>query len=94
MLNRIFVYYTSFGDPLNQTHLRSNKFIKFLKEAGLLPGNDDLTSSRAMALRNSMSRDKFTQNQFYVAVSNMTITKVQADLMFKKATGIGNPQVQ
>lgn len=36
LLVRIFTYYCSFGEPLNTNKMRSAKFIKFLKDAGLL----------------------------------------------------------
>ena len=36
LLVRIFTYYCSFGEPLNTNKMRSSKFIKFLKDAGLL----------------------------------------------------------
>jgi hypothetical protein len=35
-LERIFVYYCSFGEPLNTNKLRGTKFIKLLKDAFLL----------------------------------------------------------
>ena len=35
-LQRIFVYYCSFGEPLNTNKLRSTKFIKLLKDAKML----------------------------------------------------------
>ena len=35
-LLRIFQYYCSFGEPMNNTRLKSMKFVKMLKECGLL----------------------------------------------------------
>ena len=35
-LLRIFQYYCSFGEPMNTNKLKSSKFQKLLKEAGLL----------------------------------------------------------
>jgi len=35
-LMRIFVYYCSFGEPLNSNSLKSTKFIKLLRDAKLL----------------------------------------------------------
>ena len=35
-LTRTFVYYCSYGEPLNTDRLRSSKFVKFLKDAKLL----------------------------------------------------------
>ena len=36
MILKVFQFYSSFGEPLNSTRLHSFKFIKLLKEAGLL----------------------------------------------------------
>ena len=36
IVERIFAYYCSFGDPMNSQGLKSSKFIKFLRESGLL----------------------------------------------------------
>jgi hypothetical protein len=35
-INRIFTYYCSFGEPMNTDKLKSAKFIKVLKDAGLI----------------------------------------------------------
>lgn len=35
-LLRVFQYYCSFGEPLNNNKLKSSKFLKFLKEGELL----------------------------------------------------------
>lgn len=35
-LTRIFQYYCSFGEPMNNTRLKSAKFIRMLKECGLI----------------------------------------------------------
>ena len=35
-LTRTFVYYCSFGEPLNTSKLRASRFVKFLKDAKLL----------------------------------------------------------
>jgi hypothetical protein len=35
-LNSIYKFYCSFGDPLNTTYMKTNKFSKFLKEAKLI----------------------------------------------------------
>jgi len=35
-LIRVFQYYCSFGEPLNTIKLKSAKFLKFLKEIGVL----------------------------------------------------------
>ena len=35
-LMRIFVYYCSFGEPLNSNSLKSTKFIKLLRDSKLL----------------------------------------------------------
>ena len=74
MLTRIFTYYASFGEPMNADSLRSAKFIKLLKDAGLLTepnGNYSASKSR-----------------FKVQLDPFGLTKVQADLMFKRYTGL------
>ena len=35
VISRIFIYYCSFGDPMNSHRLKSSKFIKFLRDSGL-----------------------------------------------------------
>ena len=41
LLKRIYVYYCSFGDPLNNEWMKSVKFIKLLKDAGILSNKDE-----------------------------------------------------
>jgi hypothetical protein len=36
VVERIFTFYCSFGDPMNSAWLKSSKFIKFLRDCGLL----------------------------------------------------------
>lgn len=36
VIERIFSFYCSFGDPMNSQWLKSSKFIKFLRDSGLL----------------------------------------------------------
>jgi len=36
ILEHVFTYYCSFGDPMNAQRLKSSKFIKFLRDSGLL----------------------------------------------------------
>jgi hypothetical protein len=36
LLKRLFDFYSGFGQPLNTTHIKSNLWIKFLKQAGLV----------------------------------------------------------
>ena len=38
---RVFTYYCSYGEPLNTNHMKSTKFIKFLKDARLLQSGPD-----------------------------------------------------
>ena len=38
-LQKIFQFYCSYGDPLNKTKMKSIKFVKLLKESGLLQVN-------------------------------------------------------
>lgn len=33
---RVFQYYCSYGEPMNTNKLKSSKFLKLLKESGLL----------------------------------------------------------
>jgi hypothetical protein len=39
-LSMIFKYYCSFGEPMNTSNMKSNKFAKFLKEAKLIKQNE------------------------------------------------------
>lgn len=77
-LQRIFVYYCSFGEPLNTNTLRSTKFIKLLRDARLLP-SIETKSSNSDRPRSNMSLSKPNEPM---------ITMVQADLLFKKHTGL------
>ena len=86
MIQRLFQYYCSLGDPMNHSHMRSNKFIKFLKEAGLMAG-EDLSTSQSLSVRQMKTRVT-RQEEFFVPTSPMTVSKTRADIMFKKATGI------
>lgn len=36
IVERIFSYYCSFGDPMNSQWLKSSKFVKFLRDCGLI----------------------------------------------------------
>ena len=36
VLQRVFTYYCSFGEPMNSTNLKSSKFIKLLKDSGIM----------------------------------------------------------
>lgn len=38
-LQRVFQYYCTFGEPMNNNKLKSIKFMKMLKEAGILTVN-------------------------------------------------------
>ena len=37
-LNAIFQYYCAYGEPLNTTQLKSSKWMKMLKDVGLIGG--------------------------------------------------------
>ena len=39
-LKEIFIFYASYGDRLNTTHLKSNKFHKMLQDAKVLSGTE------------------------------------------------------
>lgn len=79
-LQRIFVYYCSFGEPLNTNTLRSTKFIKLLRDARLLPSIES-KSGNSDRPRSNMSLCKPNEPK-------PMITMVQADLLFKKHTGL------
>ena len=36
----VFAYYCSYGEPLNCNSMRSQKFIKFLRDASLVPEDE------------------------------------------------------
>ena len=44
-LKEIFIFYASFGDRLNTTHLKSHKFHKMLQDARFLIGSDQPLSA-------------------------------------------------
>ena len=82
VVERIFAYYCSFGDPMNSNGLKSSKFIKFLRESGLLKQGVLQNHKINKAGDNNPNR----KNQF------KQLTSVQADLIFKKLTGLEKPR--
>ena len=63
--------------------MRSAKFIKFLKDCRLLEGNLPKSEAKPRArLASAQSRSLLNEKQ------DTTITKVQADLLFKRHTGL------
>ena len=88
-LIRVFIYYCSFGEPLNTNTMRSAKFIKFLKDAGLLKEDEipGVKKRRDSATRKLQKRAGSAMNTNREVREN-GISKVQADLLFKKHTGL------
>jgi len=36
LISRVFSYYCSYGEPMNNSQMKGGKFVKFLKDAGLI----------------------------------------------------------
>jgi hypothetical protein len=83
-LQRIFVYYCSFGEPLNTNSLRSTKFIKLLRDANLVQGGEEVNKSKTNTSKTRARSNMSNQRK----PDTLTITMVQADLLFKKHTGL------
>ena len=84
-LTRIFQYYCSFGEPMNNTRLKSAKFIRMLKECGLLT---------VCILQNApvyivQSRVKGADNSFRGQEEGASegLSQTDADLIFVILTG-------
>jgi hypothetical protein len=78
-LNAIFKYYCSFGDPLNTTQMKINKFSKFLREAGLIKSNSSNNS-----LLNSSSLLNVSVSQIF----GIKLTDI--DVIFFKLSAVSN----
>lgn len=78
MILKVFQYYSSFGEPLNSTRLHSFKFIKLLKEAGLLQVNNNTVIPEGGF--------KILQGLPYVP-ENPSITVADADIIVASLTG-------
>lgn len=89
-LNRIFAYYCSFGEPLNIQKLKSSKFIKLLKESKLLELAPTRVENKNASLRmaSAGASPKSRANKVLPSNDLPCISKVQADLLFKKHTGL------
>lgn len=70
-LHQIFQSYCSFGEPMNTTRLKSAKFIKMLKDAGLLKDTRGVESFDISTSR----------------MDAEGLSKVDVDLIFSKLTG-------
>lgn len=82
---RIFQYYCLYGEPLNTNKLKSSKFLKLLRDSGVLihgvlkqPG-DPLRPKEAIDTINGIVRR---------ASKGLSggITQIEVDLIFKKLT--------
>lgn len=80
-LNKIFVAYASRGEPTNTTKLKSIKFLKLLKLAGIVKRGNSISA----APRKSMGyRD---MNISKLPTRNRHLTTVDADMIFVSLTG-------
>ena len=78
-LSKIFTYYCQFGEPLNSNSMGSSKFIKLLKDA-------EVVGSR----KEPISPDFSDYSNTRELGSTKVFTVVDADIIFKKYTGLNN----
>lgn len=78
-LVKIFTYYCQFGEPLNSSSMGSSKFIKLLKDAEVIGGKKE-----------PMSPDFSDYSSAKELTKNKVFTVVDADIIFKKYTGLNN----
>eukprot|EP00347_Sterkiella_histriomuscorum_P004180 403361442 len=83
-LQRIFQYYCLYGEPLNNSKLKSSKFIKLLKDSNILV-KGVLTSPSD---ESQSFRDRTQDGSGYSQVYG--ISQIEADLIFKKLTSSYN----
>jgi hypothetical protein len=79
-LHRIFQYYCTFGEPMNNSKLKSIKFMKMLKECGLLqPGLLKNTGDTSFRILENV--------RVYESADKRTLTQIDADMIFVSLTG-------
>ncbi|CEM02693.1 unnamed protein product [Vitrella brassicaformis CCMP3155] len=85
---RLFLYYTSVGDPLNRTHLSSAKFARFLRETGIVASRPSLQQTKLTELTNdTTNQDGSNIRPLPLRVLPApALTQVQADLLFVRHT--------
>jgi hypothetical protein len=87
-LNSIYKFFCSFGDPLNTTYMKTNKFSKFLKEAGLIKTlsfnlpNQNMTSNTPINSLNTTSN------------GNIGIKMNDIDVIFFKLAGVSSSNME
>jgi hypothetical protein len=79
-ISRIFQYYCLYGEPLNASKLKSSKFMKMLRDSGLLlKGVFKVSGETFKASSENI-------NQFNGGYSEGGVSQIEADLIFKKLT--------
>lgn len=71
---------------MNTTMLKSAKWVKLLKEAGLME-DGDMDVSRFSKKKMS---NFYSKHEYLIKGYRLQVTKTQADLIFKKLTGLGS----
>ena len=94
-LIRVFTYYCSYGEPLNTNKMRSSKFIKFLRDSLLLVAEDSPVKKGKGPYGDNSASLRRPQSAKLASGFHETfsMTKVQADLLFKKHTGMTKSKV-
>jgi hypothetical protein len=83
-LNSIFVAYSSMGEPTNTTKLKSIKFLRMLKDAGILKSGNSISQqpkTLSRGTQDGISMSKKTTS------GNITLSPVDADMIFTSLTG-------
>ena len=77
-LNRIFQYYCLYGEPLNAKKLKSSKFMKMLRDSGLLMKGVLKVTGDTLGSSENINQDN--------RPSDGGVSQIEADLIFKKLT--------
>lgn len=87
-LNSIYKFFCSFGDPLNTTYMKTNKFSKFLKEAGLIKTLSFNLPNQNMTSNTPINSSNTTSN------GNIGIKMNDIDVIFFKLAGVSSSNME
>lgn len=80
-LNKLFSYYAGIGEPMNQNKMKSIKFHRLLKDAGLLDHTNSISSRPRLASRGNLSQSS-RQNGKNTDSTSELMSPVDIDLIF------------
>ena len=80
-LNKLFSYYAGIGEPMNQNKMKSIKFHRLLKDAGLLDHTNSISSRPRPTSRGNLSQSS-RQNGKNTDPTSELMSPVDIDLIF------------